>query len=119
MTEATDEPVGGEAAPADQLAAAIEACRTALADYEAGLLTDTELRHCLYRAGLVFGADEAWLLDLERGSWQRYDGVSLTEPTFRVRSAQLERWRETLDRVRAEANVSGRRAAFGAEDSRA
>jgi hypothetical protein len=91
-----------ESAPAGQLAEAVEACRAALADYEAGLLTDSELRHGLFRAGLVQGDDEAWLLDLERGSWQRYDGVSLTEPTFRVHSTQLARWRDTLDRVRAE-----------------
>jgi hypothetical protein len=82
------------------LAAAVEACRAALADYEAGLLSDTELRRELYRSGLVRGTDEAWLLDLERGSWQRYDGVSLTEQAFRVRSNQLERWRDVLNDLR-------------------
>ena len=83
-----------------ELAAAVEACRAAIADYEAGLLSDEELRHGLFSAGLVHGDGVAWLLDLERGSWQRYDGVSLTEPMFQVRSAHVQKWRDSLDRLR-------------------
>jgi hypothetical protein len=104
-----------ETGPAEQLAAAIDACRAALADYEAGLLTDAELRQGLFRAGLVQGAGEAWMLDLERGTWQRYDGVSLTEPSFRVHSTQLARWRDTLERVRAEVAEPVHRTPFHGE----
>ena len=84
------------------LDAAVESCRAALADYEAGLLSDTELRHELFGAGLVRRSDEVWLLDLERGAWQRYDGVSLTEPMSRLDSSRVDRWREVLDRLRSE-----------------
>ncbi len=85
--------------PAELLDAAVESCRAALADYEAGLLTDGELRSQLFLAGLVQRPGEAWLLDLEQGEWHRYDGVSLTEPQVRVRAAHVERWRDALDRL--------------------
>lgn len=89
-----------------ELAAALEACRTTLADYEAGLLSDHELREALHRVGLVQGASETWLLDLEHGAWRRYDGVSLSEPGFRVQTRQVAQWRRALERLRDE--MSGR-----------
>jgi len=96
----------GSERPAE-LAAAVEACRAALADYEAGLLSDEELRHDLFRAGLVRRDGEAWLLDLDRGTWQRYDGVSLSEPFFQVRSTQVQVWRDALERLRGHGHAGG------------
>ena len=93
----------GDVERSSELAAAVDACRAALADYEAGLLSDDELRQELFRAGVVHRDGEVWLLDLERGTWQRYDGVSLTEPFFQVRPTQVTRWRDALDRIRDDA----------------
>jgi hypothetical protein len=96
-----DGPARADAHPA-QLRAAVDACREVLADYEAGLLTDVEARRALFRVGLVRGNGEAWCLDLERGAWQRYDGISLRDTSFRVSSSNLARWRGSLDAVGAE-----------------
>lgn len=65
----------------ETLDSALDACRTALADYRAGILDEVELRHALFSRGLVQWPDSAWLLDLKRGRWWRYDGVALGEAT--------------------------------------
>jgi hypothetical protein len=57
------------------LAAARSAYRGALADYQAGVIDDTELRRSLFRTGLVVHLNEAWLLDPFAQCWWRYDGV--------------------------------------------
>jgi hypothetical protein len=62
------------------LEGALGACRQALADYQAGLLDDDEVRRVLYEAGLVHREGEAWLLDLHAGQWWRYDGLALDAP---------------------------------------
>jgi hypothetical protein len=82
---------------AGQLAAALTACRRALADHEAGLLSDSELRRTLVRVGLVCRTDEVWLLDLELGAWRRFDGVTLVDHRGAVRRHDVERWRLGLE----------------------
>jgi hypothetical protein len=61
----------------DSLESAATCCRTALADYLAGVLDQGELRESLFRAGVVEHRGEAWLLDLSAGCWWRYDGVGV------------------------------------------
>jgi hypothetical protein len=62
---------------AARLDRALEECDEAICSYQAGLLDDDELRRELFRAGMVIHDDEAWLLDLVAGRWQRWDGLRL------------------------------------------
>lgn len=72
---------------------AVLACRSALADYQAGLLDESELRRELGRAGIVFDERGAWLLDIDRGRWHQYQPV----PTDRVLDGDtVRRWRAGL-----------------------
>jgi hypothetical protein len=92
--------------PVDAMARAVEACRQALVDYQTGLLDEEQLRHALFRDGIVIGAGEAWLLDVASGRWSRYEGID-AEPLPRddaerepgggaFDTATLRRWQENL-----------------------
>lgn len=93
-----------------QLAAALETCRAALADHAAGLLTDAELRRTLLRTGLICRTDEAWLLDLEHGTWLRYDGITVSAPHGAVLRTDIERWRRAVDALRSVASTAEARS---------
>ena len=72
---------------------AVLACQSALADYQAGLLDESELRRALGQAGIVFGESGVWLLDIVRGRWHQYQPV----PTDRVLDGDtVRRWRAGL-----------------------
>lgn len=96
---------------------AVAACGQALLDYQSGLLDEDQLRHALYRDGLVVGDDELWLLDVAEGAWRRYDGVSTEQipadgraggPTHRAfDAATLRRWHEGLRALQAAAPSEG------------
>lgn len=90
--EPGDEPVDDEEA----LARALRACHQALADHQAGLLSDDELRRALFRAGLVRREDRALLLDLESARWRRYDGVTISECPAPVRKTDVSRWKQVV-----------------------
>ena len=78
------------------LAGALEQCRVALADYEAGLTSDSDLCDRLVDVGVVRHGHDVYLLDLEAGAWLRYDGVTVRGPDLLVRRADLSRWRRVL-----------------------
>jgi hypothetical protein len=90
--------------PLEAMERGVAACRQALVDYQAGLLNDEQLRRALFQAGMVLGDNEAWLLDVAGGAWQRYDGVGTerwTDPTDgdagrAFDAATLRRWQEGL-----------------------
>ena len=84
------------------LAAALATCHRALADYQAGLLSDAELRRTLFRAGLVYGAEEAMLLDLESGTWRRYNGITVSPGDAATGSEQsdVNRWKQNVEALR-------------------
>ena len=77
------------------MARAVEACQHALVDYQTGLLDEEQLRHALYRDGIVLGDGEAWLLDVASGRWSRYDGIG-TEQVSRF-AAERESARTAFD----------------------
>lgn len=79
------------------LDSALAACRQGLADYQAGLLDEAELRQVLVHAGLVHRADDAWLLDLDHGCWRRYDGVAIESSSPSLTSAGVGRMRRVVD----------------------
>ena len=75
---------------------ALATCHQALADHQAGLLSDQELRRALLRGGLVQRPDVALLLDLESGRWQRYDGITISECPAPVRKTDVARWKQVV-----------------------
>ena len=81
------------------LESALDACRRGLADYQAGLLNDAELRQVLVHAGLVHRGGEAWLLDLEAGRWRTYDGLALGSTGPTLSSAGVRRMQRAIDRL--------------------
>ena len=81
----------------ETLEAALERCRGTLADYQAGVLDDDEVRRALFHAGLVVWHDEAWLLDLQVGRWFRYDGLAVGAATAPLSSAGVARIRLAID----------------------
>ena len=81
----------------DALATALEACRQAIGDYQAGLLDDDQLRHELFRAGVVTLEDELWLRDLHGAQWWRYDGRGLEAQPAPVSGAAAPRLRQVVD----------------------
>jgi hypothetical protein len=92
-----DRPDGDQlAAIDDTLSQALATCHQALADHQAGLLSDDELRKTLFQAGLVRRPDEALLLDLESGRWQRYDGITISECPAPVRKTDVARWKQVV-----------------------
>ena len=88
------------------LESALERCRRALADYRAGLLDEHELRHALFRDGLVQGPDEAWLLDLRAGRWWHYDGVVVGAAAEAVASPGVAPLQTVVDELVAHASAS-------------
>ena len=83
------------------LEAALAACREALADYQAGVLGDEDVRRILFRHGMVQRDGEAWLLDLQRNQWWRYDGLAMStarSPLNRTGVAHLRRSLDALAR---------------------
>jgi len=72
---------------------AVLVCETALADYQAGLLDDAELRRTLERAGMVHTDAGSWFLDIESRHWRRYRPVP-PELSFDART--VRRWRAGL-----------------------
>jgi hypothetical protein len=92
----------------EALESALDDCRQALADYQAGLLDDVDLQRVLFRAGLVHGADEAWLLDLSAGQWWRYDGLALGAAPSPLTSAGVARLRQVIDGLARDLGVPGR-----------
>lgn len=92
----------GKAAAADlapALTAALDACRTALTDHEAGFSTDDELRANLVERGMVRHGGEVYLLDLDEGVWHCYDGVTVRGPGAHIQRRDVTRWRLMLDHV--------------------
>jgi hypothetical protein len=81
----------------DALELALEQCRRSLAEYQAGVVDDDELRRALFHSGLVVPDDEAWLLDLSAGQWFRYDGLALHRPTAGLGRTAVTRIRLALD----------------------
>ena len=61
------------------------------------MLSDDELRRELFRRGLVQRDEEALLLDLESGRWQRYDGITISECPAPVRKSDVLRWKQTVE----------------------
>ena len=86
------------------LAGALASCHDALADHQAGLLSDDELRHALFHFGLVCRDGEALLLDLDAGRWVRYDGITLSECPGAVRGTDVARWKQAVRSLLAEAD---------------
>jgi hypothetical protein len=94
----------------DAMARAVAACQQALVDYQTGLLDEEQLRHALFRRGMVLRDGEAWLLDVASGRWSRYDGIGTemlrADPldgadTHRPFDAPtLRRWQEGLRGLR-------------------
>ena len=92
---------------------AVAGCQQALVDYQTGLLDEEQLRRALYRAGIVLGDGEAWLLDVAGGVWRHYDGISTerisTLPSERdvtpraFDAATLRRWQRGLRGLQAAA----------------
>jgi hypothetical protein len=72
---------------------AVLMCETALADYQAGLLDDTELRRTLERAGVVHTDAGSWFLDIESRHWRRYLPVP---PDLSFDARTVRRWRAGL-----------------------
>jgi hypothetical protein len=91
---------------APALERAVLVCEAALADYQAGLLDDAELRRTLERAGTVQTDAGAWFLDIESGSWQRYLPVPADLP-FDART--VRRWRAGLRQLTRPASSPSRR----------
>jgi len=90
-------PDWGGLGPVDEtLSRALATCHQALADHQAGLLSDEELRRALLRGGLVQRPDVALLLDLESGRWQRYDGITISECPAPVRKTDVARWKQVV-----------------------
>jgi hypothetical protein len=79
---------------------AVIACESALADYQAGLLDDTELRRKLERAGVVHTDAGSWFLDIESGHWRRYVPVP---PDLSFDARTVRRWRAGLRQLMAPA----------------
>ena len=87
----------------DALEAALDACRQALGDYQAGLLDDAQLRHGLFRAGVVARpGDELWLLDLHGAQWWRYDGLGIGAHRSAMTDAGAARMRQVVDTLARE-----------------
>ena len=94
-SDQTDEQ--GRLASVDEtLSRALATCHQALADHQAGLLSDEELRRALLRGGLVQRPDAVLLLDLESGRWQRYDGITISECPAPVRKTDVARWKQVV-----------------------
>ena len=89
------------------LEAALVACREALADYQAGLFADDEVRRILFRHGIVLRDGEAWLLDLQRNQWWRYDGLAVTAVPAPLTSAGVARLRHSIDTLARELGTTG------------
>ena len=77
----------------ESLDKAVLACESALADYQAGLLDDAELRRTLERAGIAHTDTGSWLLDIESRHWRRYLPVP-PDRSFDART--VRRWRAGL-----------------------
>lgn len=92
MDNSTEPGLRGETA----LAEALASCHEALAEHQAGLLSDDELRHALFHFGLVCRDGEALLLDLDAGRWVRYDGITLSECPGAVRGTDVVRWKQVV-----------------------
>ena len=86
----------------DELATALRSCRQALGDYQAGLLDDDQLRHELFRAGVVAREEELWLLDLQGAQWWRYDGLGLGAQPAPLTGAAASRLRQVVDTLARE-----------------
>ena len=65
------------------------ACESALGDYQAGLLDDTELRRALERAGIAHTETGAWFLDIESRQWRPYLPVP---PDLSFDARTVRRW---------------------------
>jgi hypothetical protein len=90
--------------PGGALARAVLACDSALLDYQAGLLDDGQLRRILFHSGIVLDDGGAWLLDVERGAWCRYDGIAAGDHADRpLDGATIRRWRAGLRRLATDA----------------
>ena len=59
------------------LRTAADACGQALDAFIAEQIDQQELVRRLFAAGVVQAEGEIWFLDLERGCWCRYDGISV------------------------------------------
>ncbi len=79
------------------LESALAGCRQALADYQAGLLGDDDVRRSLFHHGLVHHGEEAWLLDLQGEQWWRYDGLGLGAARSPLTNAGVARLRHSID----------------------
>ena len=101
----------------ETLECAVEACRHALADYRSGIIDATELRRALFRWGLVQWPDAAWLLDLQTGTWWRYDGVGIGGTPLTVTDAELDRLRVVVDEMAGEAEASASASANAANEA--
>lgn len=82
----------------DALHEAVLACESALAEYQAGLLGDGELRLVLERVGVAVADTGTWLLDIQSGRWRRYRPVPAGH-AFDART--LRRWRAGLRQLKA------------------
>ncbi|MEX2237083.1 MAG: zinc ribbon domain-containing protein [Dehalococcoidia bacterium] len=69
-------PVIDRAMAPDMARANVEA-QLVLEELRDGKISGEVAQERLYRAGLVKGDKEAWLLDLKAGTWVRYDGYEL------------------------------------------
>jgi hypothetical protein len=74
------------------------ACESALAEYQAGLLGDSELRLVLERDGIAMADSGTWLLDVESGRWRRYEPVPADR---QFDEGTLRRWRAGLRQLRS------------------
>lgn len=83
----------------ETLERAVDACRHALADYRSGIIDAAELRRALFRWGLVQWPDAAWLLDLQTGTWWRYDGLAFDGTPLGLRAAELARLRGAVSEM--------------------
>ena len=79
------------------LESALAGCRQALTDYQAGLLSDDDVRRTLFHHGLVRHGQEAWLLDLQSEQWWRYDGLGLGAARAPLTNAGVARLRHSID----------------------
>lgn len=82
-----------------QLAHSLRECRSALADYQAGVADATDLRRRLVANGLVEHDDEVWILDLDAARWCRFDGLRIVPAPPVLDDAQFSRWRTVIDRL--------------------
>lgn len=76
-TRAAAAPSGPSDALLMDLGRALDAYQGLVEDLSAGRIDGTTFRRQAFAAGLLLHDGEAWMFDLDRGRWARYDGITI------------------------------------------